>query len=386
MSAATVNDELPIYIILGHGIETLVDFEERDTLPDGDFTLVTLAEAGTVTNIDQVAKILHVFNDEGSKEMLGDPLKHKKEIKRAIENKIHIYKNVEGKQMKIPKLKVSPLAYWTIINYKHKNGVRATKAVLSGVHRFPLHAEHIPDDKLIEQSMDPSLNKEQLAEIDRFYIEHLKLSNPFLKYYKDILTDDNLDEIYKDSVYPKAEDVKNIKVKTPTCLAYKFEISLSDLMKRVGPGIYYYVICRAEDNIMRSTFITYGTAFTSMETLMEEFELSEEDAKKYKKEMDDLIDAVYAERDYYKKTKIFIDGFLGLSFPFRKLIFEAADGGTYDDSKYDTKFKDLREYIAKTEVTRQRSVMQQKSLKAKIKFTLKNGNKSARKSRKHRRN
>ncbi len=250
------------FVILGHGSEDVSKgFEARAQLPAG-YTLVTLAECGAVTKASQIDNFLGEFLNPDNKDLFsnpGSPL-NKARIQEIVGSKIHLYR--EGNLY--PNLSVSTLLDWKKRNESDtlSTGFYAYK---SGLYSFPLDQGLFSEPRLKNFPLesryhwDFSSYKQLLpAEISK------ELTNKGLF---DLIT--ILKNLYNDSIFPTADYVesnlkgiafdhppperrlKGQKVEKMFSLnEFKktIEFPLSAFLEAGGPGVYFYVICRAPKN------------------------------------------------------------------------------------------------------------------------------------------
>lgn len=233
------------YILLGHGSESQVGFEERRRLPPG-YTLVTLAECGAVTTIHEVAAFLNTFSDPAAKEMLENPRDHKRDIEAILQQPIHVYS--EG--MYYPSMTLQLFADWEV-----KGKVR--RAVKSGVYPFPTDAT--------AWMLDPSANTWENRLFGNYTVSGM---------YNPVLEEDAVDfagRFYSGSLFPTEGEVQDALTATKRNMgkySKAMQFPLDAVFQRGGPGIYYYVICRSPHE---SDFAEYVDAYiTDVPTGFEE--------------------------------------------------------------------------------------------------------------------
>jgi len=214
VTEVTAAEDSNAYFIVGHGLDNLKKFHERKRMPEGTY-MVTLAECGVVTHADQVYRVIRAFSDLSNEEIIKNPLLRKKALESLIENKIHIF----PPGSLYPDLKVQLLADWNESTYH---------VVKSGVYKFPINM----DSFLIGDG-------EKEARLFRHYSD--------LGFYGELKDTIDTEQLYKDSLFPTVEEAAAEFGKTRKIndIHKALTVSMDDIMTRVGPGIYFYIICRS---------------------------------------------------------------------------------------------------------------------------------------------
>jgi hypothetical protein len=203
------------YFIVGHGVDNLKEFHERKRMPEGTY-LVTLAECGVETKGNQVHRVIRAFSDLRNEEIIKDPIIKKKALETLIQNKVHVF----PPGSLYPELQVQLLADWDKKTYD---------VVKSGVYKFPIN-------------MNAFLIGDGEEEVDRLFRKYKSLG------YGSILNDEiDVEQIYKDSLFPTVTEAKSEfeKTKKISKIRKELTVSLDNIMTKLGPGIYYYIICRS---------------------------------------------------------------------------------------------------------------------------------------------
>lgn len=224
------------YIILGHGVENPINFEERARIPEG-ITLVTFAECGIVTTEDEVCPMVEAFTKSENKEILENPLVHKKQIRGFLNGKdIHIYTAGQN----YPSLELQMFLDWSL----KKN----LKIMKSGTYKFPIDV--------------PSI---QIGEGDTFCDRLFKKISPYKGGFSQELPEDySPDLMFTDSVKPTLDEVNSLikeskkEFKNDRRFAKQFmprlkkklRFHLEDIFLAGGPGVYYFVVCREPPDVM----------------------------------------------------------------------------------------------------------------------------------------
>lgn len=212
------------FLILGHGTEDVVNFEERPILPDG-YTLITIAECGIVTTTDEVCPITEAFSMEENRNIFMNPQKYKFQIESFMKGKgIHIYKSGN----KYPNLSLQMFLDWPSDD--------STNILKSGVYKFPIDA-----------------NDFMIGNGTTFCDKLFKKVGPYKGYSKILPDDYDFEEQFRNSLIPTVDEVSEQIVSTrkqSDKLKKKLTIPLEKIFEKGGPGIYYYIICRSPKSVL----------------------------------------------------------------------------------------------------------------------------------------
>lgn len=227
------------YIIVGHGTEHQTEFEDRRRLPPG-ITLVTLAECGSQTTAREVSRVVEAFGNERMHPVFAEPRRHRMELEELVGAPLHVY--TEG--MSYPNMTVQLFADWEGEGEADApSGNKKTpmlRFVKSGVYRFPLDAS------------EWRLSSKTAAEEGEHLFGTLGLTS---RYQPKIVDPTRVPErVFAGSVFPTpAEAARALQDTKGSLGAFKkaLRVPLDALFARLGPGVYYYVICRtsAESNL-----------------------------------------------------------------------------------------------------------------------------------------
>lgn len=215
MSAAAGSDA---FLILGHGMEDVVNFNARSTIPPG-YTLVTIEECGIVTLERDVCPMVEAFSKEENRAIFANPRTNKAAIEGFMNGKgIHVY--TAG--MKYPTLTIQFFLDWPSEHH--------TKVSKTGTYKFPL---------------DPAAF--QIGSSGTFHERMFKNIGPYKGFFEELPADFSADEMFSESIIPTLENVKGIVARTNSSRQVKdrLTIPLSDVFTAGGPGVYYYVVCRS---------------------------------------------------------------------------------------------------------------------------------------------
>jgi hypothetical protein len=199
--------EPQVYILAGgHGCEDIgYDLSERQKVPDG-YKLITASQCGALTLFDERA-IATLRQFQPPREFADSPYRKERFLKMdkwemkamstILDTPLRIYQ--PGDLM--PSLHFQPFA-----DYEGQVGI-------SGVLKYPISNE-----------------------VD------IRKQVPFSD------SEDILDEIYSGSVYPTvgaARKIFNNVGKSYDLMKKELKIDVLSIMKRLGPGTYFFIVCRA---------------------------------------------------------------------------------------------------------------------------------------------
>jgi len=210
--------DIDAFLILGHGQEDVVDFEERPILPAG-YTLITIAECGIITLEEDVCPLVEAFSQDINRPVFLNPNAHKSSIEGFMRGKpIHIYRA----GMKYPKLEIQFFLDWPT--------ERNTKIMKSGTYKFPLSAADF-----------------QIGTGSTFSEKMFKMIGPYIGFMKNLPADFDAKLMFDGSILPTTTTVVSEieKNKSSGTLKSKLTIPLEDVLRVGGPGVYYYVVCRS---------------------------------------------------------------------------------------------------------------------------------------------
>jgi len=335
--------DLPIYIIIGHGEEEEITFGEREKVEEG-VKIVTLVESGTTSSMPEVCRTLQLFSNEANRELLSHPKENREHLSSKIGRPIRVYE----KDQLFPPLQTIPLAVW--------NTGKIVKAVRSGIHTFPF--EYATVSKSYDEVFLANIRKRNKG----YNIEDA-MCYPYLRYYSHPLNSESIHDIFFNSLYPTPDEVRGL---TQLQIAYKYKKPLSQIIKDLGKGVYYFIACRATKTAsIDSLFVTYlglNIGSDSSNDIIVPAEHEEEYNLLYGK----ILEYLRETDDWLERAKRFLNMFEQLPLPLLKGIFEAVDGDLdYKKEDFQTKFKTVRDFIEKTGLTRAQSTNQQTAGKRK---------------------
>lgn len=329
----------PLFLLLGHGREKAIEFEDRAVLPPG-YTLVTLVEHGTVSMSDEVCKSLQMFSEPEYQAILSNPRENKAKLEAMLGKTINVY--TEG--FKVPSLEIRPLANWDAQG-------RFTKIMRSGVHRFPIP----PSDRT--QFHSNNLNFEQQVLL-HFPGQNAEIARcfPYMFYTKrPILKEELVPILYEHSLYPTVEEASALIGKSFEFVKYTFQTPVLKLMERLGPGVYYFVICR-DVNLQLGeyqTFFMFTLDKEEIEALPEGFR------ERYQRELTELKMRCDAVGDLVEKIRTFLAGLDALSDDVLAVAWKLYGAEEITKAELLTKFPDYRAFVAKATRIRRTSHHQQ---------------------------
>jgi len=240
--------DVPVYVFFGHGGELplkfgnpeLSDKNTRSRLPDG-ITLVTISECNTTVGLEfEKIKPFEGIGEEKDISIFRDPIKNRESIRKLLGfSELNVYKTGD----EYPALLYYPVSSHTGEQTKDpitKNvDSRTTRYRQSGVHKAPITLQ--------------TFNTEWIKTLDNRYVHKytgIERKNTGDEIYstaqKNFSKDrGDLDEIssvvrqkiFKDAVWPPNWDTlprSVLKIPTP----------IEEVFKALGPGVYYWLICR----------------------------------------------------------------------------------------------------------------------------------------------
>ena len=206
------------FLIIGHGEESLVDFDKRKKMPPG-YTLVTLAECGMTTKDTDICNFVGGFTNPAYEAYVKDPLTNRQIIQTLLKGKrIHIYKEGDS----YPELFLQLYGDWV----DEDNIVRLSK---SGIYKYPIDKDDFKfsDEESICDSM----------------FDYVDLGK-----YGIFLPDDfDIKKMYRGSIFPtenEAEEIMNTHSRIHDRVKKNLTVSIDTIFEKGGPGIYYHVVCR----------------------------------------------------------------------------------------------------------------------------------------------
>jgi hypothetical protein len=204
-----------IFIVMGHGTENVVDFEERTILPEG-YVVVTFCECGDYTTLTKTCKLYPYFVDgsHSTRGLLSNP----ERLKQAYPDYfMHIYK--PGSY--IPSIKTTLKMVWNQF-------YREPKIPNRELHEGETEEQH----KTIKYICKSGVFKYPLDESVLFDKSKDDMCN-YSGWCANIIDDHEV------SQYLSKAKEGGLNIQSGV-----FGITLEDIMKKFGPGIYYLPICR----------------------------------------------------------------------------------------------------------------------------------------------
>jgi hypothetical protein len=206
-----------IYIINGHGSEDIKDFSKRETLPD-DKVLVVFPICGKANYLNIICMFMDIFNDPKYIKWMMDPLKYQSKIEDKLGYPIRIF---------LPGDKVPSMSTNLFFDFEYP---AKTVIAKSGV---------------FEVTNVPSINRNKFeGTTDMKYslghrscFQYSGLIDDATRYTKQIHN-----EVFSGNKYDKAEVVEGFNK-----LRHR-NFKVMDILKAVGPGIYFYTGCRSAFN------------------------------------------------------------------------------------------------------------------------------------------
>lgn len=245
------------YVIIGHGFEQLVPFGERTIVPPG-ITLVTNILAGVGSTMPQTCGMINMLSREENRAMVSNPVSARFNMKRTlVEDEVeHLHVYTEGQRM--PKLMVKLLGNFSGSVQKEVGGkiqkISYNKIFRSGVHKFPIQPFEGDDEIHISHRLANITANNVRTQNLGYTRGHERKCLHFEKRFPNTnLNVDDIHEIYKDSLHPTPEYITSIvdqintkDVSVDALGELLGEIPITDIFEHNGPGIYYFIACRAD--------------------------------------------------------------------------------------------------------------------------------------------
>lgn len=214
-----------VFFVSGHGSEQVESFSKRVKMPK-DKILIVFPVCARPNFMNNACEFLHEFQKPEFKKLFMDPLRNRHRIMQLIRQPIRIY---------LPGEKVPNLSTNLFLNFEKDK----TVIMKSGVFRMG----NIP---LIDHNRFKKSSHNLGSDLCNSYIGEIE--NP-MHYNKAIHY-----EVYKGNIYSP------LKTKKPYSEMVYANYTLQNIMKDVGPGVYYYIGCRSshrdvEPNIYEKIYI-----------------------------------------------------------------------------------------------------------------------------------
>ncbi len=225
------------YVFTGHGNELFTEFEARSKIPDG-VTLVTLTECGTPTTVPDIISMIEKMNATPEPFLKLGAAKTE-EAQKAIEAQLGRGIRVYRPGMSYPDLQYAPIGD---LHPPDKGGKSYTLYLKSGVYTLPISLQVNPEWKIAGSvarhkptrfTLPPDRNLE------------------FAKYFTitEGYSDDAARKSFAGSIYPTGDQLETIlKTKKDNYRDPEKEedtyIPIGNVFTKLGPGIYYWLICR----------------------------------------------------------------------------------------------------------------------------------------------
>jgi len=243
------------FLILGHGTENLINFEQRSKIPPG-ITLVTLAKCGLVTYQRQICPAIKAFSQKEFEPYLLDPKTHRKQLNSFMKDTLHVY--TEGEYY--PSLEVQLLSDFSNPNADKNGWGSSIRLFKSGVYQFPTK----PEDFDIYNGEAPG---PQTLFCNRGY------ATAELGWAGNLDSRFKLEPVYRGSIFPTPEQAQKIRDDTGgeiTTMKKQLTYSLETIFEKGGPGVYFYLVCRNPKNI-KDVYTYLGTNLDLNTSNFEEF-------------------------------------------------------------------------------------------------------------------
>lgn len=202
-----------IFLIAGHGSETLVDFTKRTQVPT-DKIVVTFPICGRVNFMSTCCRITHMLKQPENAELFANPISNKQAIERlfGLETPMRIY---------LPNDYMPQLSTNLFLDFDfEKDGIVLMKSGVYRINKIPeINRELLPPIKKVEQKLGSTFCTPFIGRLN-------DPSEYTLAVHK---------ELYKGNLYIPA--LRDYKV--------EHDFTITDIITSVGKGIYYYIGCRS---------------------------------------------------------------------------------------------------------------------------------------------
>lgn len=202
-----------IYIINGHGAETLVDFNKRQTLPDNK-VLIVFPICAKFNYMNISCKFMDIFNNPKNLKWMMDPLKYQSSIENELGYPIRIF---------LPGDKVPVMSTTLFLEFEKEKTVIAKSGVFE--------VTNIPE---INRKRFKGTNEMKYSLGDSSCFKYSGIINDKTEYNKQIHH-----EVFKGNVFSKCAQLDTFSKLS------RRRFNVMDIMNDVGPGIYFYTGCRA---------------------------------------------------------------------------------------------------------------------------------------------
>lgn len=247
------------YVIIGHGNEELIPFDERPVVPEG-YTLVTTILAGVGSTMPETCAMMDFLSKEENRPMVENPVAARFDIKRLLKDDIEQFQVYTAGQ-RMPKLSVKLLGNFSVSMKKERpdstpekpkfQTVYASKIFKSGVYQYPMPP--FEDGGSISPRVK-NITQNNIRAKNHGYKDEQKCLQ-FRKFFQDNRLELNdVQEIYKHSLHPTPEYLTDVlstfTSEPPTVSVGGLGVALGDvpltyLFEMHGPGVYYFIVCRA---------------------------------------------------------------------------------------------------------------------------------------------
>jgi len=206
-----------VFLVSGHGSETVENFKGRFRMPKGKI-LIVFPVCARPNFMGSACDFFDMFNDPKRKKMLEDPLRNRNKITSLLNHPIRMY---------LPGERVPNLTTNLFLNYEKTE----TTIVKSGVYRI---------------GNFPKVNRTRLPLSDDFRA-HV---GPCTDYYGMIKSPNYYNSAIHHEVF-RGNVFQPVKTKELYSSMVHKSFKLEDIMKEVGPGVYYYIGCRSSHEQVR---------------------------------------------------------------------------------------------------------------------------------------
>lgn len=237
--------DVPAYVLIGHGLEVPISYEERPVLPDG-VTLVTVSVCDSLLYSPLLINMLKAMQGVGEEKdisMFKDPARNKEAIRKAFRSvDFNVYKPGDP----YPKLLYKPIFdvnHDTTYPNSQKLLLRKTTYTKSGVYKLPITLQSFKDEWEVGRDHKTYVHKKTYFISPYIRGDEMLYHTVSYKSDKDgedinEIPQEIFEKIYTDSVWPPVKTTEAVRTKYP----------IEKVFEALGPGVYYWAACRSHDD------------------------------------------------------------------------------------------------------------------------------------------
>ena len=222
LDTAIDNEEIKknLYLVMGHGSEHPESVSLRQKMPK-DKILVIFPVCSRPNYMNLACKFIEEYKKKENHKLFADPLRNKDRIMRLIQQPMHIF---------LPGERVPNLGTDLFLAFKKPVSITMAKSGVFRITNLPsIHRERLPVsyDNLGSPKCDPIIGAIKDEGHYNNAVHH---------------------EMYKGNVFKPVQPKKGYTEMT------RGYYSLQNIMKEVGPGVYYYIGCRSATQVPQNLY------------------------------------------------------------------------------------------------------------------------------------